>query len=412
MESKRDPFASLRIRDFSLFVLARFSITIGVLIQSLVVEWQIWDLTKDPLQLGLIGLTEAIPFLCIALFAGHIADIVSRKKIIIYSTVFFLVGTAFLFYFSINVKENVEQWGVAPIYIAIATTGLSRGFLSPAFSSFLTQLVPKELFVASAAWSSSSWQIAAVLGPMIAGFLYSFLGAPISYAVDAAVIIFSLLFIVLIPARPPAKKDRTEPLMKSIRVGLNFVFNNQIMLGAISLDLFAVLFGGAVAMIPVFADHVLHVGAEGRGFLRAAPAIGAVMMAVWITFNPVRKQVGKILLTCVAAFGVFIIAFALSTNFYFSILFLILTGAADYVSVFIRSTIVQVMTPDEMRGRVSSVNSVFIGSSNEIGEFESGTAAKLMGLVPSVVFGGIMTIVVVLTTTKVAPKLKNLNELN
>jgi len=408
---KHDPFASLKIRDFSFFIYARFTLTIAVLIQSVIVEWQMYQITHDALQLGLIGLAEAIPFICIALFAGHVADIVSRKKIIIYATLFLILGTVFLFYFSFNLQKNVELFGTAPIYIATAILGLCRGFIGPSYFAFMTQLIPKEHYANAATWNSSTWQIGAVSGPAIAGLLYGFLGATVSYAIDAGLIFLSLFFVLFIPARPAAKKDRTESVFKSIRSGLNFVFSNQIVLGALSLDLFAVLFGGAVALLPIFADQVLHVGPQGLGFLRAAPAVGAVTMGLTLAFNPIKKNAGRILLWNVAAFGLFTIAFALSANFYLSLLFLAITGAVDNVSVLVRSTVLQLTTPDEMRGRVSSVNSVFIGSSNEIGAFESGAAAKLMGLIPSVIFGGIMTIIVVLTTSKVAPKLRKLDSL-
>ena len=411
-QKKHDPFVALRNRDFNFFIFARFSLTIGVLIQSVIVEWQMYEITHDALQLGLIGLAEAIPFICIALFAGHVADIISRKKIIIWSTLFLVLGTFFLFYFSMDVKQHVAAWGTTPIYIAIAITGLSRGFIGPSYFAFMTQLVPKDHYVNAAAWNSSTWQIGAVLGPAIAGLLYGFLGSTKSYLIDGFVILSSLLFMLLIPARPAAKKDRKESVGKSIRTGLNFVFSNQIVLGALSLDLFAVLFGGAVALLPIFAAEVLKTGPQGLGFLRAAPAVGAMLMGLGIAFHPLKKKVGKLLLLCVGAFGIFTIAFALSTNFYLSLILLALTGAVDNVSVVVRSTILQINTPDEMRGRVSSVNSVFIGSSNEIGAFESGAAAKLMGLIPSVIFGGVMTLLVVGITGKVAPKLKDLDSLH
>ncbi len=382
-----------------------------MLIQSVIVEWQIYAITKDALQLGLIGLAEALPFICIALFAGHIADIVSRKKIIILATLFLISGTLFLFYFSSDLNVHILKWGVWPIYIAIAITGLSRGFIGPSYFAFLTQLVPKDLIANAATWNSSTWQIGAVAGPAIAGVMYGFFGPATSYAIDALVILASLLFILFIPAREAGKKDRTESVKNSIRAGIRFVFSNQIVLGALSLDLFAVLFGGAVALLPIFSDKILHAGPQGLGFLRAAPAIGAVIVALLLVYNPVRKKAGVLLLWCVALFGVFTIAFSLSTNFYLSFLLLAIIGGVDNVSVVIRSTILQLKTPNEMRGRVSSVNSVFIGSSNEIGAFESGTAAKLMGLVPSVIFGGIMTIVVVLTTSQVAPELRKMDKL-
>ena len=409
---KHEPLAVFKNRDFGLYFFARFALTIGVLIQSVIVEWQIYEITHDALQLGLIGLAEAIPFICIALFAGHVADIISRKKIIVWSTLFLVIGTFFLFFFSNDLAHNLQTLGTLPIYAAIVITGLARGFIGPSYFAFLTQLIPKEQYATAAAWSSSAWQIGAVSGPAIAGLLYGFFGATTSYAIDTLLILSSLLFVLFIPGRPAAKSNKEEGVFDSIRTGLKFVFSNQIVLGALSLDLFAVLFGGAVALLPIFANEVLNVGPQGLGFLRAAPAIGAVAMGLFLAFNPLKNNAGKKLLWSVAAFGLFTILFALSHNFILSLILLALTGAADNISVVVRSTVLQLKTPDEMRGRVSSVNSVFIGSSNEIGAFESGAAAKLMGLIPSVIFGGIMTLLVVATTSKVAPELKNLNNLD
>ena len=409
--SKKHTWAVFKNKDFSLYLLARFTLTIGVLIQSVIVEWQIYEITHDPLQLGLIGLAEAIPFLCIALFAGHVADIMGRKKIIVWSTFFLVIGTLFLFFFSHDLPQNLKQFGTLPIYAAIVITGLARGFIGPSYFAFLTQLLPKEQYAQASAWNSSAWQVGAVTGPAIAGLLYGFFGATRSYAIDTVLILSSLLFVLFIPGRPAAKSNKDEGVFDSIRTGLRFVFSNQIVLGALSLDLFAVLFGGAVALLPVFAKDVLHLGPEGLGFLRAAPAVGAVIMGLYLAINPLRSNAGRKLLWSVAAFGAFTIAFALSQNFYLSLLLLALTGAADNISVVVRSTTIQLKTPDEMRGRVSSVNSVFIGSSNEIGAFESGAAAKIMGLIPSVIFGGIMTLLVVGVTSKVAPELKALDNL-
>ena len=411
-EVKHEPLAVFKNRDFGLYFFARFALTIGVLIQSVIVEWQIYEITHDALQLGLIGLAEAIPFICIALFAGHVADIISRKKIIVWSTLFLVIGTFFLFFFSNDLAHNLKTLGTLPIYAAIVITGLARGFIGPSYFAFLTQLIPKEQYATAAAWSSSAWQIGAVTGPAIAGLLYGFFGATTSYAIDTLLILSSLLFVLFIPSRPASKSNKDEGVFNSIRTGLKFVFSNQIVLGALSLDLFAVLFGGAVALLPIFANEVLNVGPQGLGFLRAAPAIGAVAMGLFLAFNPLKNNAGKKLLWSVAAFGLFTILFALSQNFILSLILLALTGAADNISVVVRSTVLQLKTPDEMRGRVSSVNSVFIGSSNEIGAFESGAADKLMGLIPSVIFGGIMTLLVVATTSKVAPELKNLNNLD
>lgn len=406
---EKDPFAALRVRDFSVFILARFTLTIGILIQSVVVEWQIYEITHDVLQLGLIGLAEAIPFICIALFAGHIADIINRKTIILFSTLFLLLGTLFLFIYSIDIKNNVLNYGTSPIYIAIIITGFARGFLSPSYFAFLNQLIPKEKLSNAVTWNSSTWQIGAVIGPAAAGILYGLLGAKNTYAIDAILILLSMLCIFAIPSKPLPERKRNDSVLGSINEGIKYVFAQPVILGAISLDLFAVLFGGAVALLPAFANEILGVGAQGLGFLRAAPAIGAVIVALLIAYFPIKINAGKKLLWSVAAFGLFTILFAVSTSFILSFILLVIIGAVDGVSVVVRSTILQLMTPDEMRGRVSSVNSVFIGSSNEIGAFESGSAAKLMGLVPSVIFGGTMTLIIVGITAKVAPSLRKLN---
>lgn len=406
---KHDPYASMRIKEFRLFVSFRLFLTIAIQMQSVIVGWQIYSITKDPLNLGLIGLAEALPFICVSLYAGHVADIVSRKRIILFSvSVFFLCSVALLL-FTLNIQEYVSRYGTLPIYYIIGLTGIARGFAGPALSAFWAQLVPRELYANATGWNSTIWQVGAVSGPAIGGLIFGFFGATRAYTIDAFLIVLSLLCIVLIAKKPLTKKEKKESLKTSLSAGIKFVFNNQILLGALSLDLFAVLFGGAVALLPIFAAEVLKVGPEGMGILKAAPSFGAVLMALYITHQPPMQRAGKNLLFAVAGFGMCMILFALSTNFYFSLFILALSGALDNVSVVVRSTIVQLLTPDEMRGRVSSVNSIFIGSSNEIGEFESGVAAKLLGLVPSVIFGGLMTIGVVGFTAKMAKKLRRLN---
>jgi MFS family permease len=290
----------------------------------------------------------------------------------------------------------------------IGLTGIIRGFLSPAFPSFMSQLVPREIYVNSSTWNSTVWHVASIIGPVMAGFIGAF-SFSAAYALNFILIFISLISIFFIASKPLPVKEKKESLFQSLSAGLHFVFKNQIILGALSLDLFAVLFGGAVAMLPAFAKEVLVVGPIQFGFLRAAPACGAVVMALLIAYRPPAQNAGRSLFLCVAAFGLCIIGFALSTNFYLSLFFLFLTGAFDNVSVVIRHTILQLATPDHMRGRVSAVNSIFIGSSNEIGEAESGLAAHTFGLRNSVVFGGIMTLLVVGVTAKIAPKLRKLD---
>jgi len=404
---KHDPFAALKFKEFRFYILGRFFLTIAVNFQAVCVGWQIYELTKDPLSLGLIGLAEAIPYILIALFAGYVVDHYDRRKILMSAISVLIASSSLLFFFSYN-NTHLLSLGTFPIYVLIFITGLARGFISPSMFAIMSQVVPKKIFGNSSTWNSTVWQIGAVGGPALGGFAYGFLGVGKAYLLNTLFFGLAFFFFSFIATREVIRSEKVERLRESITAGLNFVFSNQLLLGALSLDLFAVFFGGAVALLPMFADQILHVGPKGLGVLRAAPAIGALIMAVILTFYPLNKGAGKKLLYAVALFGLCSIGFALSGNFYLSILFLALGGAFDNISVVIRTTIVQMFTPDHMRGRVSSVNSIFIGSSNEIGAFESGFAARLLGLVPSVIFGGSMTLLVTGITAKFAPKLRNL----
>lgn len=404
---KHDPFAALKFKEFRFYILGRFFLTIAVNFQAVCVGWQIYELTKDPLSLGLIGLAEAIPYILIALFAGYVVDHYDRRKILMSAISVLIASSSLLFFFSYN-NIHLLSLGTFPIYILIFITGLARGFISPSMFAIMSQVVPKKIFGNSSTWNSTVWQIGAVGGPALGGFAYGFLGVGKAYLLNTLFFGLSFFFFSFIATREIIRSEKVERLRESITAGLKFVFSNQLLLGALSLDLFAVFFGGAVALLPMFADQILHVGPKGLGVLRAAPAVGALIMAVILTFYPLNKGAGKKLLYAVALFGLCSIGFALSGNFYLSILFLALGGAFDNISVVIRTTIVQMFTPDHMRGRVSSVNSIFIGSSNEIGAFESGFAARLLGLVPSVIFGGSMTLLVTAITAKFAPKLRNL----
>lgn len=380
----------------------------GIQMQSVIVGWQIYALSKDVLDLGLIGLTEAIPFIAISLFSGHVADIFSRKKIILIATSCFLIITCFLLYCSIEQSIIVQRFGTLPIFIAIACTGIIRGFLSAAYPSFITQLVPRKLYANASTWNSTIWHIASIVGPSIAGLIIA-INYTTAYTIDLLFIVLAIVSFVFISNHPQPKKEKKESIFESIQAGIKFVFKNQLILGALSLDLFAVLFGGAVALLPAFADKILHAGAVELGFLRAAPAVGAVCMAFVIAYKPPTKNAGRNLFISVAAFGLSTVLFGLSTSFFWALFFLFLTGAFDNVSVVIRHTILQLSTPDEMRGRVSAVNGIFIGSSNEIGAFESGASARAFGLKPSIIMGGILTLLVVAITAKLSPKLRKLN---
>ena len=419
---KSSAYDVLKIKDFRNYILARTFITFGVNVLGTVVGWQIYEYTKDTFSLGLIGLAEFVPFLIVTLIGGYIADIFDRK-IIIQTCIFLYAACAFsLFMISTSYVYILDSYGVMPIYFIIGLTGLVRGFLGPAQTAFAAQLVPKELFTNAITWSTTSWHISSIGGPAIGGILYGISkGAWSSYLIVTILALIGLLLLLTIKSRhevrivePNTPKGINEGVQKesffqNIKTGTDFVFKNQVILGSLALDMFAVLFGGAVAMLPAFAKDILQLGPEGLGIMRAAPAVGALVMAVILSYHPPVKNSGKILLYSVGGFGVCTILFAISTNYWFSLIMLAGTGFFDNVSMVIRGTVIQLFTPNEMRGRVSAVNSLFIGSSNELGAFESGLAAKLMGLVPSVVFGGTMTLIVVLTTWLKAPKLRSLN---
>ena len=413
-----DPYAALRLPEFRRLVSARVLFTVASQIQGVVVGWQIYELTNNPLALGLIGLAEAIPSITVSLYAGHVADSVPRKRIIV-------PAVLVLFLCSLSLYLLTKPTGMAlfagrevlalplyvmMLYVVLFVSGIARGFLGPALFSFMPQLLPDRQLLANAVtWSSTSWQTAAVLGPAIGGLLFAKKGTGFAYGVDAALMFTALLLFVSIAGRAlPAREGARLKLGESILSGVRFIFGNQIVLGALSLDLFAVLFGGAVALLPIFAKDILHTGPDGLGYLRAAPAVGSVLMAVWLTYSPLRRRAGRKLLWAVAGFGLATIGFALSRSFALSLFLLFLTGVFDSVSVIVRSTLIHTYTPEYMKGRVSAVNNIFIGSSNEIGAFESGAAAKLMGTVTSVVFGGVMTLVVVAVTAWKADKLREL----
>ena len=407
----KEAFAVMHIRNFRLFLAYRFFMTSATLMQAVIVGWQLYDITKNPLSLGMIGLTEVIPQISIALFAGHFVDIWDRKKIMSRTSLILLVGSGILLFSSINPDGIYFLSRTAPIFITVFLVGLTRGILMPAHTALMGQLVPRELLTGAATWGSTAWQIAAVTGPALGGLMYGFFGI-----VPAYILVFSFFLVCVIilafiksPGKVIQEEKRDDRIFASIGEGIRYVFKNQVLLGAFSLDMFAVLFGGAVAMLPVFASDILKVGPEGLGLLRACPAIGAILMSVYLTFYPPVKHSGKLMLYNVAGFGLCMIVFAVSKNFYLSATCLFLSGAFDFVSVVVRGSILQLFTSNEMKGRVSSVNSIFVGSSNELGAFESGTSASVMGLVPSVIFGGVMTLIVVSIAAVSSPRLRNLS---
>jgi MFS family permease len=404
-----DAFAVIRVKNFRFYLFYRIFMTMASLMQSVIVGWQIYDLSHNVLWLGFIGLAEVIPQVSISLFAGHYIDLWNRRKIVHFTTLLLILGSVVLLIYSSNATYFSEKFGIIPIFIAIFLTGLARGILGPAQVALMGQLIPRNLYANAATWNSANWQMAAVLGPAIGGLIYGFWGIIPAYSLVLALYTLSFFMIMLIKVARHEVIETSEGVFTRIQSGISFVFKTPELLGAFTLDMFAVLFGGAVAMLPVFASDILLVGPQGLGLLRACPAIGATIMAFVLMFRPPMRETGKVLFISVLGFGLCMICFALSRNFLLSGLLLILSGAFDNVSVVIRGTILQLFTPDDMRGRVASVNSIFIGSSNELGAFESGVTAKIMGLVPSVVFGGIMTLAVVFITVRVNKPLRKLS---
>ena len=404
-----DPYAALRHPGFRWFVLSMGLVTLGMQMQAVVVAWQVYERTGDPLALGLVGLSEALPFLGVALFGGHVADRFNRRRICVLSVLALALCGSLLFGFTRASATGPWARAVVPIYGVIFLTGLVRAFYRPAHVALSADLLPKDLYANGSTWRVSVFHTCMVVGPAIGGLVYAWGGALAAHGLVTLLILGGLPGLLRLHYLPKAAPTRATSVLQSLAEGLRFVFSRRLLLGALSLDLFAVLFGGAVAVLPVFAREVLRTGPEGLGILRAAPAVGSVAMGLVLAHLPPLRRAGRILLTCVAAFGVCMIAFALSHSFLLSLLLLAASGAVDNVSVVLRATLLQTLTPDHMMGRVSSVNQVFIGSSNELGAFESGLAARLLGLVPSVVFGGCMTLLVVATTAWKVPELRKLD---
>ncbi len=408
IEKKHDPYEALRFPEFRNFTLARLCITIASQMQAVIVGWQIYEITKDPLSLGLIGLAEAIPSIMTLLFAGHITDTNDRKKIVLGSVFLMTFCSILLLIVSTDGIEYLYSNKVIAIYSIIFLSGIGRGFSAPSFFAFVAQLVPKKTLPNAITWNTSTWQTGAVTGPALGGLLYGFIGGVQTYSLIVVFWIISIMLIMTVKKKPIPEIIGLQSLKEKLTSGLKFVFEKKIILGAISLDLFAVLFGGAVALLPIFAGEILFVGPQGLGMLRAAPSVGAVTMALIMTRRPITGNAGRNLLIGIFGFGICIIIFGLSKSFLLSLVVLCLSGAFDSLSVVVRSTIIQLLTPDNMKGRVSAVNSIFIGSSNEIGAFESGVAAKILGTVPSVIFGGVMTLIIVTIVTLSSPRLRKL----
>ena len=379
--------------------------------QFIIVEWEVYNLTKDPLSLGLIGLAEVIPAVSMALFAGHIVDQNEKKKLFVYAIfAFFLIALGYYFITSPYVYSTYESKEIVlGIYLLVFLGGFIRSFFGPIIFSLVALIVPKKIYPNAATWSSSTWQLAIVAGPALAGFSIAWIGVHDSMGFVLVAILAGLLLTIFIKKKPILNPKIGEPILQSLKAGLTFVYRTKAILAAITLDMVAVLFGGAIALLPIYAQDILEVGSEGFGILRAAPAVGSVLMMFISAYIPLTKNAGKKLLLAIFGFGLSIIAFGVSSIFWVSVIALFLYGVTDGVSMIIRQTILQLKTPDEVRGRVASVNSIFVGSSNELGAFESGLTAKLMGTVQAVVFGGIMTILTVGFTTIKFPDFRKLD---
>ncbi len=401
-----DPYASLRYPEYRAFLAAMGAVFVATQVQSAVLGWQVYELTGDPVALGLVGLAEALPFLALTLVGGWAADRVDRRTLSLLSLAAVTLSGAWLLVTSL--QGVTSPW---PLYGAQALAGLGRAFYRPTSAALGTELVPRDHYQNAATWRSSLFHTAMVVGPAVGGFLIAAGGPRVAYGVVVALCGVGLVLLAGLAPKPRGAPPEAGGLWAGLSDGVRFVFGQPILLGAMSLDLFAVLFGGATALLPVFAKEQLGVGEVGFGFLRAAPAVGSVLMALALARMGHLARAGRVLLWCVAAFGVTWIAFALSTSYALSLALLALGGALDGVSVILRGTLAQLWTPQDKMGRVAAVNSFFIGSSNELGAFESGVAAKLLGVVNSVIFGGMMTLLTVGVVAWRSPALRRLTRL-
>jgi hypothetical protein len=398
----RHHHAFLKLLSFRILMVLAYQI------MAVAVGWHIYEITLDTLALGLIGLAEVVPYFTCALFAGHAVDhFCSRRFFGTLSAVTLGINALTLTALTMGLigsSETASYW----IYGSIMLTGIERAFIAPSYSTLFAIILPREEYARASAIGSSVFQAGLIIGPAIGGLLVGFASKTFAYSMATGLCIAAAIAMWSIKIDEPTAPTDSPSVFTSIAEGLHFVFNNQIVWGALSLDMFAVLFGGAVAMLPAFIHEIYHYGPEGLGILRAAPAIGSIMTGIWLSRNPINLHAGRWLLASVAGFGLCIIGFGLSTYIWVAGAMLVLSGVFDGVSVVMRTTILQLVTPDAMRGRVSAINGIFIGSSNELGAFESGLAARLLGLVPSVIFGGMMTLGIVAVTAKVAPQLRKL----
>lgn len=398
--------AALALPEFRRLFVSNAFTTLGYRALTLVIGYQVYELTSSTLDLGMLGLVEAIPAISLALFGGHVADRADRRNILVYTlTVLTICAGGFAAISSMELAHH-QLW---LLYAVVFVAGIARGFGEPASAAIEAEVVPRELYVNASAWMASSWLSCAVIGPVIGGICYGLAGPVATYLLITLFFACAWRAAVGISSKPSHQPPAGESIWQSIAIGVKYVAGNQILVGSMALDLFAVLFGGAMALLPVFANDILHVGPIGLGFLNAAPSAGAFATMIWATRHPPLRHAGRTLLISVFAFGITMIAFALSTNYVLSMIMLTLSGVFDGISVVIRRAILRLESPDHLRGRIASVSMIFIGSSNEIGAFESGLAASLLGTVPSVWMGGIVTLLVVGLTAWKAPKLRRMH---
>ena len=407
IEPPADSRAAFRYPDFRRYLLARFLTTLSSEMQSVAVGWQIYSITHRPLDLGLAGLAQFLPAVCLFLITGHVSDRVPRKRILLACSLGFSICSALLLAFALNHISTVY-----PIYAVLLMNGTVRAFNAPAAQSFLPLILPRSVFPNGVTWNSSAFQVSTIAGPMVGGILYGVTGSPI-WVYGTAMLAYLAGAWALSRVKPASREPKQITDMKeNVLAGLRYIWHNKLVLGAMSLDLFAVLLGGAVALLPVYAREILKVGAVGLGFMRSAPGMGAVLTSVTIAHWPLRRRAGLAMFWCVFAFGLFTVIFGLSRNPALSLIMLLLLGGADTISVIVRSTMIQMSTPDAMRGRVSAVNMVFIGASNEVGQFESGVTAQWFGAVPAVVMGGVGTIAIVCLWAWMFKSLRTLDRLD
>lgn len=396
MNTAQDAFAALRYRDFSIITVNQFCLTLAILIQEIIVAYSLYQITKDPLTLGLIGLAEAIPFIALSLWGGYFADRFNKQTIMKICLFFaipmpLILWWLFHAYSQQHIDIHTLSWG---IYAVIFGLGTIRGFYNPSATSLKPFLIPRELYANGATWTTIGWQSGVIIGPMLGGFMLAGLGKETSLFSVAALLCICFILINLLSKRTFPKIETTN-LLESLGDGFRFIWKTKIVLWSISLDLVSVLFGGVIALLPIFAEDILKVGPQGLGYLRAAPSIGALVTMIALTKFPPTHHAWRNMLFAVAGFGIFTILFAFSNYLWLSLFALAMTGACDSISVVIRQTILQIYPPENMRGRVAAVNGMFVSSSNELGAFESGLAAKYMGTIVATLFGGTATLIVV-----------------